>query len=128
MPLLAVSLLLSGAGQVLCVGVDGRAAFEPANPLIECAADRCGDKDSRDVVPRLVGGADCVDLFIAGLQTVRTQRSDKNFSSDPPQPLFWLTPRLAGIGRSVGVCRWLSQTDLPNLQEARSLRSVIMLI
>lgn len=123
MPLLAAALLLSGAGQVLCLGADGRAGI--VNPLIGCASDR-SDKDSRDLQPRLAGGVDCVAFFTAGLQAIGAGRPGDKICSSHPQPLFWLTPRLAEVDRSVRLLRWLSQTEPP--KEALSLRSVILLI
>ncbi len=125
--LLAITLLLSGTGQVLCFGANGQSVIEPVTLLTECAPNRCGSTDSFEV-SILAEETGCVDLFLPGLLTIRAQRFDGETCTLDLRPLCCTIPDFIETDHSVDLNQWLSQTGPPNLREIRSLQSVILLI
>ena len=128
MPLLLASLLLSGAGQVLCLGIDGQAEIKSASLSIECSPYRSGDTEHCDSDLRLECEAECVVFLIEGPQIVLPERPGGTIRRAYAQPLVWLTPRLVDVDDSLRFRRWLSQSRPSKSQEARSLRTTSLLI
>ena len=126
MPLLVLSLIFSGAGIVLCVGSDGRAALESANPFWPCAVSDCGDRPVKAEALDPTSD-DCVDTLIPGFVTVRAEELIDNPSSDP-LPSIWFTSYPEDVVLASAFSRWSFQSDPQKLHEFRALRSVTLLV
>ena len=118
--------LALGTGNALCIGSDGRMAYEPVTVAGVCISTDAPDESSTGVYPPDCDRNGCVDLLLAGPLAVcpnRPTEQVRSLLSVPPQIIEVLEH--PAVTKNVNATFW---REPPKHIEALSLRSVILLV
>ena len=125
-PLLVLSLTLSGAGSVLCTGPDGRAVRESISPLLPCGLAECaGSPTGSGAVAAASEG--CVDTPVPALVMSRVEQVSSDLGAYP-LPSVWFASCIEDVTAASSLAWSPSRPDPPKLRAICALRTVILLV